>query len=68
MCLVDMGVDIPEAAVASILHDQRDWVKKCEKRAAKDNLHKRYMLLKCACIFINDYSQELTKEGKESPP
>jgi len=36
-----MGVDMPENAVASILKEQQEWVKKCSKRSSKEYLHKR---------------------------
>lgn len=39
--LASMGVDIPEAAVNSILKAQGDWEKKCVERSTKEKLHKR---------------------------
>ena len=40
-CLVAMGVDMPTAAVASILQEQSEWTKKRQKTSTKENLHKR---------------------------
>ena len=36
-----MGVDIPAAAVASILQEQVEWQNKRQKTSSKENLHKR---------------------------
>ena len=36
-----MGVDIPAAAVSSILKEQEQWETEKLRRSSKDNLHKR---------------------------
>ena len=38
-----MGVDIPHAAVESIVKAQEQWNKSCTSRSTKENLKKRYV-------------------------
>ena len=40
-CLLNMGVDMPVEAVASILKEQEEWDKSCERKSSKENLHKK---------------------------
>ena len=42
MCLIQMGVDVPAAAVVSSLQQQAQWEKDQQKRSTKEYLHKRY--------------------------
>ena len=40
-CFLNMGVDMPVEAVASILKEQEEWDKSRERKSSKENLHKR---------------------------
>lgn len=61
MCLMLMEVDIPEAALSSILQSQHEWKKLRKERSKEDYLHKRY-----TTIPVSNYVHTVLRHSNNS--